>query len=202
MLTSPLRQALGAHLGQVLTPEVAAAIEVAASSPVDQSFAPEQFGRVTHGDYTIQAERFAHVLDELHALHVLHWAETEKHRAGLPMRPDYLAAMAYERAGRMLQFTVRHVGAGELVGNLRMYLVQSTHTQTPYAQEDTLYLKPEHRGGFAVMALIRFAEAALRSIGIPEIRIHSKLVNNADVLMRRMKYQPVALEFVKFFDKE
>ena len=117
---------------------------------------------------------------------------------GLPMRPDYVAAMAQEQAGRMVQFTVRHAPTGELVGNLRMYLAQSTHTQTPYAQEDTLYLKPEHRGGFTVMALLRFAEAALQSIGVQEIRIHSKLVNNADVLMRRMKYQPVALEFVKF----
>jgi len=198
VLASPLRQALGAHLGQVLTPEVAAAIEVAASAPADDSHTPEQFGSVTHGDYTIQVERFVDVLNELHTLHVLHWAETEKHRAGLPMRPDYLALMAQERAGRMLQFTVRHAGVGELVGNLRMYLARSTHTQTPYAQEDTLYIKPEHRGGFTVMALIRFAEAALRSIGVPEIRIHSKLVNNADVLMRRMKYQPVALEFVKF----
>ena len=198
MLTSPIRQALGAYLGQVLTPDVAAAIELAACAPVDESFDPERFGSVTSGDYTIQVERFADVLDEMHALHVMHWSETEKHRAGLSMRPDYLAAMAQERAGRMIQFTVRHAPTGELVGNLRMYLAQSTHTQTPYAQEDTLYLKPAHRGGFTVMALIRFAESALRSIGIPEIRIHSKLVNNADVLMRRMKYQPVALEFVKF----
>lgn len=199
MLISPLRQALGAHLGQVLTPEIAAAIELAVSAPADESFEPARFGRVTHGDYTIQAERFSDVLDDLHELHVLHWAETEKHRAGLPMRPDYLAAMAQERAGRMLQFTVRHLSTGELVGNLRMYLAQSLHTQTAFAKEDVLYLKPEHRGGFTVMALIRFAESALRSIGIPEIRIHSKLVNNADVLMRRMKYQPVALEFVKVF---
>lgn len=173
-----------------------------ASAPAGAAYAPEQFGTASSGSYTIQVERFADVLDELHALHVLHWHETEKHRAGLPMRPDYVTLMAHERAGRMLQFTVRHAGTAELVGNLRMYLAQSTHTQTTYAQEDTLYLKPEHRGGFTAMALIRFAEGALRSIGITEIRIHSKLVNNADVLMRRMKYQPVALEFVKFFDKE
>lgn len=198
MLASPLRQALGAHLGQVLTPEIAVAIELAVGAPVDRSYAPERFGSAISGDYSIQVERFSSVLDEMHALHVMHWSETEKHRAGLSMRPDYLAAMAQERAGRMIQFTVRHAPTGELVGNLRMYLAQSTHTQTPYAQEDTLYLKPAHRGGFTVMALIRFAESALRSIGIPEIRIHSKLVNNADVLMRRMKYQPVALEFVKF----
>lgn len=202
MLASPLRQALGAHLGHVLTPEVAAFIEMAVSAPADKSFATEQFGSVVHGDYTIQVERFADILDEIHGLHVLHWSETEKHRAGLPMRPDYLAFMAQERAGRMIQFTVRHAPTGELVGNLRMFMAQSMHTQTTYAQEDTLYLKPGHRGGFTAMALIRFAETALRCIGITEIRVNSKLVNNADVLMRRMKYQPVALEFVKFFDQE
>jgi len=184
----------------VLTPERAAAIEIAASAPEGSALDPAQFGSLVHGDYAIQAERFADILDELHALHALHWGETEAHRAGIPMNPDYALACAHERAGRMLQFTVRTVGAGELVGNLRMYLAQSMHTQTRYASEDTLFLKPEHRGGFTAMALIRFAERALRSLGVAEIRIHSKLVNNADVLMRRMKYQPVALEFVKFFE--
>lgn len=116
MLTSPIRQALGAHLGQVLTPDVAAAIELAACAPVDESFDPERFGSVTSGDYTIQAERFADVLDEMHALHVLHWSETEKHRAGLSMRPDYLAAMApgFTVDWTLANNSVRNLNAADL----------------------------------------------------------------------------------------
>lgn len=198
---TPLRHALASHLGMTLTPEIAAAIELVVTAPEDASHDPAKFGHQEHNGYCIQAERFSQIVDEMHQLHLEHWQETEKHRHGLTMKPDYLGFIARERAGNLIQFTMRTDG-GELVGNLRMFLATSMHTQTRYACEDTLFIKPEHRGGFAVMALMRFAEAALKSIGITEIRVNSKLVNNADVLMRRMKYQPVALEFVKFFNQE
>jgi len=199
-MMSPLRELLACNLGATLTPELAAQIEVAARMGDDEPIDPRGFGVEQHGDYLIQAERFEDVLPELDELHQVHWLETEKHRHGLALNPDYIAMAAMDRSGRCIQFTVRHQGA--LVGNLRLWIGVSLHTQTRYASEDTLFLLPEHRGGFLVMALIRFAEGALRSIGITEIRVSSKLVNNADVLMRRMKYQPVALEFVKFFPKE
>lgn len=195
---TPLRLALGAHLGQVLTPEVAAAIELSAVESVNRS--PSMFGSVQCGDYFIQVERFADIVDELHELHELHWQETEKHRHGLAMRPDYLAFMARERAGSLLQFTMR-TRAGELVGNLRMFLAVSLHTQTRYASEDTVFIKPEHRGGYTVMALLRFAEDCLRALEIKEIRFTTKHVNRVDVLMRRAGYAPVATEFVKFLEE-
>lgn len=194
---SPLRNALAAHLGQVLTPEVAAAIELATLAPTDDASDPAIFGRVVHGGYTIAVERFADIVLEMHALHELHWQETEKYRHGLTMNPDYLQFIARERRGQMVQFTMRSP-IGLLVGNLRMYLATSLHTQTRYASEDTLFIHPDHRGSFAVMALMRFAESSLYAIGIQEIRVNSKLVNKADVLMRRMGYTPVATEFVKF----
>lgn len=194
-VTSPLRQTLGAHLGQVLTPELAAALELAALPPVVPIDIGD-FKPLRHGDYTIAIERFSDVLPELHALHVLHWQETELHMKGIPMNPDYQRMQNAESAGKLLQFTVRK--DDELVGNLRMYLFMSAHTQTPYASEDTLFIKPESRGGFLVMELMRYAERVIFALGIKEIRVNSKLVNKADVLMRRMRYQPVSLEFVKF----
>lgn len=77
-------------------------------------------------------------------------------------------------------------------------------TPTPCAgwtptMKTLLYLAPEVRGGFAAVTLMRFAEGALLSIGVREIRADSKLVNRADVLMRRLGYEPVALKFVKVF---
>lgn len=191
------RHVLAAKLGKTLTPEDAVEIESAFFYSPDKSHDPAQFGSEARGEYTIQAERFKDILPELHELHLEHWKETEKHRHGLEMNPDYDGFLARERAGNLIQFTVRH--DGKLVGNLRMFVSKSMHTQTLYANEDTLFLSPQHRGGFLVMALIRFAEKSLRGIGIREIRVNSKLVNKADVLMRRMGYDPVALEFVKIF---
>ncbi|XVJ69961.1 MAG: hypothetical protein HEQ39_10095 [Rhizobacter sp.] len=203
MTASPLRLALRNYLGQELTPEIAAAIESAApawlaSREIDLA----GLGSVTTASgYTIQAERLADILDEIHPLHVEHWAETERNRHGIPLNPDYPFMLEAECAGRMVQFTMR-APDGELVGNLRMYIALSRHTMTELAQEDTLYIKPAHRGGFDVLALIRFAERCMASIGIREFRVSSKLVNRADVLMRRAGCTPVATEFVKFLEGE
>lgn len=194
-----LREALGDHLGEVLTPELAASIFAAAFASPDLSHDPAPFGVQRLGDYTLQVERMREVLDELHPLHQAHWLETERHRHGLPLNPDYTQMLARERAGTMLQFTLRHRPTALLVGNLRMYLGTSMHSGTCFAEEDTLYIAPDHRGGWRAMHLLRFAETALRGLGVREIRADSKVVNRADVLMRRMGYEQVAIKFVKIF---
>jgi hypothetical protein len=193
----PLRQSLGSHLGQVLTPEIAALIEQAASFTPDDSIDPLQFKPIESRGYVIQMERFTDIQDELHVLHEQHWMETEGHRHGLDMNPDYAKFVLRERQGGLMQFTLRH--GGGLVGNMRMYLNTSIHTQTRYASEDTIFITPGHRGGMTVIALMRFAERCLLALGIREIRGNSKLMNNASVLMLRLGYTPVATEFVKFF---
>jgi hypothetical protein len=195
---SSLRSAIGCHLGEVLTAEVAASIEAGAAGAPDLSVDHSAIGCMRRSGLRFQAERLSDILDEIHPLHQAHWLETEKHRHGLLMAPDYGSMLDDERAGRLIQFTVRDE-AGTLVGNLRMYVGVSRHTGTKFAHEDTLYLKPEVRGGFAALTLMRFAEGALLAIGVREIRADSKLVNNADVLMRRLGYVPVALQFVKIF---
>lgn len=200
MNTHALRAALAAHFDQKITPEVAAAIEAAAFACPDESHDPTKFGALEHEGYTIQAERLADVLPELLPLHAAHWLETERARIGLTMNPDYDAMLADERSGRLLQFTARKDGC--IAAHLRLYLCRSRHTQTLFSEEDALYVKPEHRGGFLVMRLLHFAERALLSLGISEIRANSKLVNRADVLMKRMKYTPVALQFVKFISEK
>lgn len=192
-----LRQTLSENLGKVLTPQAAWEVEQAARASGGAPIDPRAFGSQQFGDYLIAAEPFEPLIAEIHPLHEAHWLETELYRHGLQLNVDYAGMVAMERAGRLIQFTVRH--HGELVGNLRVYLGVSLHTQTRYANEDTLFLLPEHRGGFLVLALIKFAEDALRAIGVSEFRVNSKLVNNADVLMRRRRYTPVAKQFVKFF---
>ena len=194
-----LRQAICRHLGDVLTPTVGAAIEVEAAKFPDNSIDPTQFEPLVKAGLSFQAERMHMILGELHPLHQAHWMETEKHRHGLSLNPDYDALFADEKAGRLIQFTVRTEAQRDLVGNLRMYMGISRHTGTKFGQEDTLYLSPSARGGFAALTLMRFAERALLSLGVREIRADSKLINKADTLMRRMGYEPVSLQCVKIF---
>jgi hypothetical protein len=155
----------------------------------------QQFGSSEHAGYVLAIECFAAILPELHPLHVDHYAETERHRHGIALDPDYPALIDLERAGRLLQVTCRHQGT--LVGHIRMFLHRSTHTQTLFAEEDTLYLAPAHRGGMTAIRMIEYVEKCLSMLGVREIRANSKLSNRADVLLKRRGYQPVALQFVK-----
>lgn len=193
-----LRDALAAHFNRVITPEVATEILRAACVQPDRSHDPAKFGRQEYRGIVFQAERLADILEELKPLHQEHWLETEKHRHGIALNPDYDFLLAKERAGELLQFTARIDGA--LVGNLRWYIGLSCHTQTSFAEEDTLYLTPSARGAFTAVNFIRFSESALRSIGVHEIRADTKLVNNAGALLRRLHYKPVAMRFIKFLE--
>jgi hypothetical protein len=192
-----LCEALALHAGEPLTPRVAA--DLVNKMFPDQSHDPAKFGQRVYGDYTFQAERFAAVLPELHPLHARHYLETEKHRAGLALNPDYEGVIERERAGGVIQFTAR-TSTGELVGNMRVVIGTSVHTQTLFCEEDTFYVVPEHRGGFMAVRLWQFVERAVRSVGVREVRFNSKLANRADQMARYLKYQPVAQLFVKIFD--
>jgi GNAT superfamily N-acetyltransferase len=204
---SRLRAALTERLGQELSPRVCAEIEMAARLGEGSPIEIGRFEPVEHRGYVIAIERFTDVLDELHDLHVKHYSETEKHRQGLPLNPDYQAMADAEASGKMVQFTVRKDGA--LVGNLRVYVGVSLHTGTPFAvfptrtkdvgsEEDTLYLLPEHRGGFLAIALLRYAHGVLIDLGMRQIRANSKMLNKAGVLMKRIGYTHIAemYEFV------
>lgn len=197
MNESQLMHALARYLGTTLTPEAAAHILAIATAKALAPIDLTQFGPVAVNGFVITCERFADIQPELHELHRAHWLETEKHLAGLPFNPDYEARAVREAAGLLLQVTMRCHGG--LVGHLRMDIAVSTHTGTRFAQEDAMYIDPEHRGGFTIMHMMHYAESCLLSLGVREIRASSKLVNSADVLMRRMKYKPVAIEFCKVF---
>jgi GNAT superfamily N-acetyltransferase len=157
-----------------------------------------QFAPLQVGEYVIRAERFVEVLPELRPLHAAHWRETEKYRAGIAMDPDYEAMIERERIGRLLQIVAR-APDGAIAGHVRMFLGHSLHTRTLYAEEDTLYVAPGHRGGPVAIRLMRYAEKCLLTLGVREIRANSKLSNHADVLMRRLGYPAVATQFCKVF---
>lgn len=195
--TDSLRKAMAPYLGSVLTPEIAAAIELAAHDGEERAHDPAKFGRVAYHDITFQAESFRAILDELHPLHEAHFAETEKHLQGQALRPNYAYMAERERIGSLIQFTARR--QGQLVGNCRMYLHTSLHTGVQVAEEDTLFLLPACRRGFAALRFLRFVEASLIGIGVREIRANSKVVNQAHRLMDYMGYTHFANQYVKIF---
>lgn len=113
-------------------------------------------------------------------------------------KPDYAALEWSSRCGALVQFTARE--NGELVGHLRVYLAKSRHTGVTFAHEDALFVRQAKRTALIGIWLMRYAEQVLvEQLGVREIRFDSKASNKADVLARRLKYEPVATQFVKTF---
>ncbi len=194
-----LREALAANLGSVLTPEIAATIEHRAYDRAEYAFDPKMFSPVQYHDMTFQAESFREILTELKVLHKVHFSETEKHLEGFKLDPDYQGMAERERMGGLIQFTARHKD-GDLVGNLRMYIMTSTHTGNLFAEEDTFFLMPSHRKGFAALSFLRYVEECLvNQVRVREIRANTKTVNTAGKLLTYRGYKHVANQFVKTF---
>lgn len=196
-----LRLAIAQRLGRVLTPEIATEIEMMARELDDNSHDPAKFGQKEYKGFLFKVERLRDILEEIHPLHVAHFQETEKHRLGfgLDMNYDYLCAA--EKRGDLIQFTCRDIETGRLVGNIRMFVGKSLHTGTLYATEDTYFVLPEFRRGFAALRFWQFMEDCVKAIGVREVRTDSKVINNVHRLNEYCGYKHVANKYVKVFQE-
>lgn len=184
-------------VGRELTPKLAAQIagqfmELTLGQPIDTDSIPSE----TAGNYTLQAELMARCLPELQELHVEHWKETEHYRHALPFQPDYDWMLTQEARGKYLLLTMRRDGA--MVGNFGLVFNRSHHTQTLIAQEDTVFILPEHRKGRNFIRLAQYGEkVAGEIIGAAEMRITTKQTNQVGGMLPRMGYKLVANQYTK-----
>lgn len=198
---TPLHRALADRLGAELTPEHAVALMHAAietfarGAKVGPGNGAANVAPISCGAYTVGVERFESAAREIHDLHLMHWQETERHRNHIPLDFDYGAQLLREASGRLIQITARD-SCGRLVGNLRMKLGLSEHSGTWYADEDTLFVHPAHRGGMLAVRMVRYGLDVLRAVGVTEARATAKKVNRADRLLERCGFTPVATEMV------
>ncbi|WP_157900201.1 hypothetical protein [Rhodoferax koreensis] len=179
---------LAQHAGQALTREVA--VDLINAIFPDRSIDPARFAPVEYRGLVFQVERFRDIETEIHALHAMHWAETERYRDAMAMVPDYEGFKEKERDGGLIQFTARADGA--LVGNIRMYLFRSMHTQQLAAKEDTFFLLAAHRSGFTAIRFWQHMENVLRALGVKEITTDSKVTNKVGRLNEYLGYAHVA----------
>lgn len=192
-----LREELASRIDYVLTPEVLS--EIAARiltrcypGPIDISaIAPQQVG-----SYTLSCARIADLLPELRTLHAQHWKETETHRHEDEMNPDYDRVLDLEQQGRYFLIVARH-DDGTLVGNYGSYLSYSTHTQKLSATEDTLFISAPHRVGRLGVAMIRYCEDTLAQLGVSDLNVSVKKVNNVGAMLERMRYLMVGVQYTK-----
>lgn len=166
-----LRLALSHHLGTKLTPEVASQIEFIACGGEDLSVDPATFGSAEYLGYSLQVEDMSTILASLAALHVEFVAETMP--GVVAPQWDAKRLVFLQRAGRLLQFTIRQ--GAELVGQSRMILSTSSRTGWVVAQEETFFIRPAHRVGMLAYRLMTFGEPILVDhFGVKEIVVKSR----------------------------
>lgn len=191
-----LHEVLWRNQGQVLTPELIIGILQGAQFEPPRYIDLQQFEPEVSGSYTFHIERIADIVSEIHPLHEQHWQETEKHRHGLGLNYNYDVYALNDRRGKFLQFTIRK--GGELVGYSGMNLYPSTHTQTLVADEDSLFLRKDCRGGRTIFRFIAYIDKCLTQIGVKEVRLSAKILNATDKLLVKCGFTPVATQLVKF----
>ena len=167
-MTSPLRQALGAHLGQVLTPELAALIEQAAF------FVPDAVG-------TPARERYADCVAEAAVLNALHWSESYGH-AGY--RADHGGISDLEGRGGFAYYSLRN-SSGVLMGHAAFLLNYSPCNGAMVAVDAFYFILPQYRGSFGMAKLLRYAANDLRQQGITNIIVSHKASNSIGKIIER-----------------
>ena len=169
-MTSPIRQALGAHLGQVLTPELAALIEQAAF------FVPDE---IVIG--TPAREKYSDCASEAAILNALHWSESYGH-AGY--RLDHGGISDLEAEGGLAYYTLRS-SSSILMGHAAFLLTYSHVNGAMVALDSFYYIRPEFRGAFGMSKLLRYAANDLRQKGITNIIVSHKASNSIGKIIER-----------------
>lgn len=177
MMREQLCMVLALHAGKLITKDLAA--DIVWQLMPDLAYDPSQFPKEIYHGYAFQAEWFDLALPELRVLHRAHFAETEKFRAGIELKPDYAGMSERERSGGLIQFTARTLD-GELVGSICMHVYVSAHTGTLAAKEDSYFVFSSHRQGFTAIQFWKYMERCLESVGVLEITTDSKIVRNLD----------------------
>ncbi len=194
-----LRQILERNIGNVLTEELALGILLSVSGNSDEYINIADIPPEDYGDAVINVEFLKDCLDEIKPVHAQHWAETESYRHGIALNPNYEYMCNAEAQGRFMLFTVRV--AGRLVGNCMMHLSKSTHTQKWVAEEDTIFILPEYRKGRLGIRLIRYVEDVLLNMGVTEIRVTVKEVNEVGRLLQHLGYDHTGNQLTKILQE-
>ena len=103
-----------------------------------------------------------------------------------PRLGDYFAAFS---GGWLLNYVVRL--DGKPVGHSNVYVTNDMHNGDLIAQEDTIYIVPEHRNGTG-KALVKHILADLKSRGVKRVMISPVTDLRVGKIWKRMGFKEVA----------
>lgn len=148
-------------------------------------------------------EHVTDMYDDIHHLHEMHFAETEKVYLDEPFNPNYPLYMQMEKDGRFVCFTVRI--NWQIVAYLQYYVFRDQHSmEVLHAREDALYVHPMVRGQKIAPMLLGYAEDALKTLGCRYVGMTSKHPIGAPDLgefLSKRGYRHIAAFYMKDLEK-
>jgi len=148
-------------------------------------------------EMTFQEEHADVVIQEGFQLFKDHWKEIALYQDKIELSPDYTRYRHLYDKDELHVVTARDE-YGRIVGYLVSLLQKGLHYKnTLWAYNDILYVCPEYRKGTTGIKLLKFAEKALKEIGVDVIVVRVKTQHNFGKVLERMGYENTELSFTK-----
>jgi hypothetical protein len=130
-------------------------------------------------------ESLCDVIAEVEPLLQLHYEELTLNKDRVKLDPDWQRYAELEHAGGFHVFTARD--GDKLVGYSAFFLNTHIHYRgLMLAQNDVLYLHPEHRLGLVGVKLIKMSHSGMKKLGADKIVWHCKHSNQLKRLLLRL----------------
>jgi L-amino acid N-acyltransferase YncA len=155
-------------------------------------------GRVS---YVFGVEKWAEAWPVFEPLMRRHYGEMADRLAAeghdvSPFAPRVDAYQSANERGEMVMFTIRK--DGEPVGYSMIYVTRSMHNGDLVANEDTIYVHPDHRNGIG-RKLTKLILGALRQAGVKRAYVSAATDPRATKLWQRMGFKPTAQQMTYYF---
>lgn len=145
--------------------------------------------------YTI--EKLADYVEEMKKLSELHYEEVAPYD-DIPLNPDWERLTALERHGVLEFYAMKN--SGKLVG-YAMFLVGKSmeYKDSTQASMTNIFIHPRHRGrGYR---FISWCDEQLKKLDVQVVYHHVKAKNDYGVLLKRLGYDIMNIEYSKRLDK-
>ena len=144
--------------------------------------------------YEVYMENIRDTYNELEPLYKQHYGEMVKRMSetGVKLSPFNPRKDTYFKAGDegwLLTFVLRYKGAA--VGYCNIYVTNDMHNQDLIAQEDTIYVVPEHRKG-AGRLLSRRVHTELKNRGVKRLSVTTATDLRVFAWLKRQGYKHTA----------
>lgn len=151
--------------------------------------------------YTYHLGKHRETFDELEPLYRQHYQEMIdrlakdgiEYSAYNPRWEEYWKA---SDGGWLLTFILRH--EGKAVGCSNVYLTNDMHNQDLVAQEDTIYVLPDHRNGVG-KKFVKVILEELKERGVKRVNVSAMTDLRVAKLWKRMGFKESAIQMIYTF---